>query len=78
MSNLSPYEIIEPTVSQPTTPTNSSNTTLKVLLVILLLLFVCCCCCMLVFLAIWGGFAWLWNNGDSIFYGSSLFSLLAL
>ena len=78
MSNLSPYEIIDPNISQPSTASKSSNATLMVLLAVLILVLVCCCCCMLVFLAVWGGIGWLWNNGDSIFYGNSLLSLLVV
>jgi hypothetical protein len=78
MSNQSPYEVIDPNISRSTNESKSSNTTLMVLLAVLILVLVCCCCCMLVFLAIWGGIGWLWNNGDSIFYGNSLLSLLGV
>jgi hypothetical protein len=79
MSDQENVEVIPPASYQSTynpRPANG-NSAWKAILVIFIVLVLCICCsCVLIFSGLWTSLSWLWRNGDSLFYGSSLLPLI--
>jgi hypothetical protein len=79
MSDQENVEVIPPASYQSTynpRPANN-NSAWKAILVIFIVLVLCVCCsCGLVFSGLWASLSWLWNHGDSIFYGLGLLPLV--
>ena len=64
--------------TETTRRSDGPNIAVTVIIVVLLLFFLCCCCIFwLVIAGLWGGLSFLWNNGDAIFGGVNLLTLLA-
>jgi len=78
MSDQENVEVIPPASYQSNyNPRPANNSAWKAILVIAIVLVLCICCsCGLIFSGLWASFSWLWNNGDSIFYGLSLLPLV--